>query len=62
MAALAFGYYRVHQDVWQAAEAIDSRLDALGRETITSHASLQARVNELEKELVRLKATGTGNS
>ena len=25
VAALAFGYYRVHQDVWYAAEAVEQR-------------------------------------
>lgn len=59
VAALAFGYYRVHQDVWRAAEAVDVRLDALGRETVSSHATLQARVKALEQEVARLKAVGS---
>lgn len=62
VAALAFGYYRVHQDVWRAAEAVDSRLDSLGRETVGSHAALQARVVALETEVQRLRSTGGGSS
>ena len=55
VAALSFGYYRVHQDVWEAAEAVDSRLDRLGRETVSSQAKLQARVVALEGEVSKLK-------
>ena len=57
LAALSFGYYRLHQDVWQAAQAVDTRIDALGRETVGSHATLNARISALENELVTLKAT-----
>jgi BMFP domain-containing protein YqiC len=55
VAALSFGYYRLHQDVWQAASAVDSRLDLLGRETVTSQVALQARVDSLEAQVTKLK-------
>jgi len=58
VAALGFGYYKLHQEVWRAAAVVDGRLDALGRETVSSQAALQARVAALEKELTRLKAMG----
>jgi hypothetical protein len=58
VAALAFGYYRVHQDVWRAAEAVDARIDALGQETVSSTTALQERVKALEHEVARLKAVG----
>ena len=45
----------MHQDVWEAAEAVDSRLDRLGRETVSSQAKLQARVVALEGEVSKLK-------
>ena len=56
VAALSFGYYRVHQDVWRAAEAVDGRLGALATEVSSSHAVLQTRIDELEVELHRQKA------
>lgn len=58
VAALGFGYYRVHQDVWLAAEAVEARIDALGRETVASNTALQERVKALEHEVARLKAVG----
>ncbi|KAL1522765.1 hypothetical protein AB1Y20_017737 [Prymnesium parvum] len=51
VAALAFGYYRVHQDIWRAADEVDSRIQALGQEAVASQAALQARVSALEDEL-----------
>ena len=54
--ALSFGYYRMHQDIWRAAEAVDTRLDHLGRESIGAQATLQARMTALEAEVARLKA------
>ena len=55
MVALYFGFYRVHQDVWITAEAVDGRLEKLGRETVSSQATLQARVVSLESEVTKLK-------
>lgn len=53
--ALYFGYVRVSHDVWSAAEAVDSRLDTLGKETVGGQASLQKRVGSLEGEIAKLK-------
>jgi hypothetical protein len=55
VAALSFGYYRVHQDLWLSAEAVDSRLERLGREVVSSQATLQARIVALEGEVSMLK-------
>jgi hypothetical protein len=52
--ALAAGYYRVHQDVWTTAEAVDGRLDSLGREVVSSQTALQKRVAALEGEIKKL--------
>ena len=41
--------------MWQAAEAVDARLDLLGRETVTSQVTLQARVESLEAQVTKLK-------
>ena len=57
VAALAFGYYQLHQDVWRAADAVESRLEVVGRESVSTHAALQTRVNALEDGIKRLKAT-----
>lgn len=54
--ALSAGYYKLHQDIWHAAEAVDTRLDHLGRESIGAHSALQARVSSLETEVASLKA------
>ena len=35
---------------------VDSRLLSLGHETVTTTAALQARVQKLEEEVLRLKA------
>ena len=56
VAALAFGYYRLHQDVWQAAGEVTGNLNSMGSETVTSHAALQARVIALEADLAKLRA------
>ena len=53
--ALGIGYYRIHQDVWQAAEAVDSRLDTLGKEAVSTSATLKKRVGALEGEISKLK-------
>ena len=55
ISALSFGYYQVHQDVWRAAEAVDSRLDTLGKEAVGGQATLQKRVGALEGEIAKLK-------
>ena len=52
--AFGFGFYRIHQDVWTAAEAVDSRLSMLGSETVGSQKKLQARVGALEDEIAKL--------
>ena len=54
--ALAFGYYRVHQDIYVAAGAVDARIEALGSETVSSVAAMQKRVKALEQEVAALKA------
>lgn len=56
VSALAFGYYTLHQDIWRAAEAVDDRLQRLGKETVATQAALQARVDTLENEVKRLSA------
>lgn len=56
VAALSFGYYRLHQDVYMAAEAVESRLGTLGKETVRSQATLQARLDALEGEVSKLKS------
>ena len=53
--ALGFGYFKLHQDIWQAAESVDGRISALGSETVASQSALFARVTALEDELLRLK-------
>ena len=53
--ALGAGYYRVHQDVWSAAEAVDSRLDTLGKSAVSGQSALQKRVVALEGEVAKLK-------
>ena len=58
MTALAFGYYNLHRDVWQAAGEVDVRLKDLGQESVATHAALQARVSALEDELKKLSAAG----
>ena len=55
VSALAFGYYTVHQDVWKAAELVDSRLGSVARETVSAQETLQARVLALEGEVSKLK-------
>lgn len=55
VAALSFGYYRLHQDVWQAAGAVDSRLHDLGSESVSSQQALVARVAALEGEVSKIK-------
>ena len=55
VAALSFGYYRVHQDLWQTAELVGGRLESLNRETVSSQETLQARVVTLEAEVTKLK-------
>ena len=54
--ALAFGYFRLHQDVYRASDAVAVRLQALGEESTTTHKALQARVDTLEDELKKLKS------
>lgn len=54
VAALSFGYYRVHKDVWTAAEAVDSRLAKLGNAATSSQKALQARVDALENQVTKL--------
>ena len=53
--ALGAGYYRVHQDVWSAAEAVDSRLDTLGKSAVSGQSALQKQVVALEGEVAKLK-------
>ena len=61
--ALAFGYYRVHQDVWSSAALVEKRIHELGHETVATQTAFEARVAALEKELSRLKATrGPGSA
>ena len=52
---MSFGYYRVHQDLWQAAEAVDSRLENLGRDAVSSQSTLLKRVGTLEDDVAKLK-------
>lgn len=58
VAALSLGYYRLHHDVWDAAAAVDARLDALGAEAVATSAHLEQRVATLEAEVATLKALG----
>ena len=51
VAASVFGYYRLHQDVHQASEAVRDKLDSVGSETVSSHKALMARVAALEGEV-----------
>ena len=53
--SLGFGYYFIHQDVWSAAEAVDSRLASLGGDMVAGHKALQKRVGALEGEITKLK-------
>ncbi len=53
--ALSFGIYKINQDVWTAAEAVDSRLATLGKESVSSQDKLLARVTALEGEVSKLK-------
>ena len=55
VSAFGFGYYRVQKDVWTAAEAVDSRLAALGEEAVRSQSALLSRVGALEGEIAKLK-------
>ena len=43
-----------------AGSQVESRLASLGHETVSTTAALQARVQKLEEEVLRLKATPKG--
>ncbi|KAL3905863.1 MAG: hypothetical protein SGPRY_010761 [Prymnesium sp.] len=62
VSTLAFGYYRLHQDVWRAAEQVDERIKAVGEEAVATHVALQARVDALEDELKKLRAAPKADS
>lgn len=55
VSALSFGYYQLHQDVWRAADLVDSHLGSLGRETVSSQTVLLKRVGALEAETKSLR-------
>lgn len=57
VAALSFGYYQVHQDVWKTASVVDSRLAALSSELVGSQAILKGRIVALEGEIAMLKGS-----
>ena len=62
VAALAFGYYNLHQDVHRAADGVSGRIDSLGQETVGANAALAKRVAALEAEVLRLKAAAAAAS
>lgn len=53
--AFSFGYFRVQKDVWEAAQAVDGRLETLGSQAVGAQAALQKRVGALEAEVAKLK-------
>ena len=53
--ALSVGYYRVHQDIWTAAEAVDTRLNEIGTATVSTQNSVLKRIGALEGEVAMLK-------
>ena len=55
MTAFGFGYFRIHQDVWEAANLVDGRLVTVGTEAVSAASSLQKRVGALEAEVAKLK-------
>ena len=53
--AFGYGYYHINNNVWNAAEAVDSRLTKLGEEAVSSQKAVLKRVEALEDEVSKLK-------